>query len=163
MTLNQVVVSTKSKVIKSKGGYKSGHKFIHRLANPTGDRILTDSKETILNYIITFMASRNGPCPKSHTQQETRTCLCSPTTHPGSFRCGLHRDSLRVPARSRIGRAGSNNKGGLALVAKANSFKAILLQIIKPSSHDLHRRRDFQPRLTRFCLMNTSRDGFAVS
>ncbi|KAJ6863431.1 hypothetical protein NC652_040087 [Populus alba x Populus x berolinensis] len=109
------------------------------------------------------MASRNGPTPKSHTQQETRTCLCSPTTHPGSFRCGLHRDSLRVPARSRIGRGGSNNRGGLALVAKANSFKAILLQIIKPSSHDLHRRKDFQPRLTRFCLMNTSRDGFAVS
>ena len=109
------------------------------------------------------MASRSGPCPKSHTQQETRTCLCSPTTHPGSFRCGLHRDSLRVPARSRIGRAGSNKKGGLALIAKANSFKAILLQIIKPSSHDLHRRRDFQPRLTRFCLMNASRDRVACS
>uniref|UniRef100_A0A6N2K352 Uncharacterized protein n=1 Tax=Salix viminalis TaxID=40686 RepID=A0A6N2K352_SALVM len=64
---------------------------------------------------------------------------------------------------SRTGRGGSNPGWELALVSRANSFKAILLQIIRPSSHDRHRRRDFQPRPTRFCLMKADRDEVAVS
>ncbi|KAJ6331944.1 hypothetical protein OIU76_010343 [Salix suchowensis] len=59
--------------------------------------------------------------------------------------------------------AGPILAGKLALVSRANSFKAILLQIIEPSSHDRHRRRDFQPRPTRFCLMKADRDEVAVS
>ncbi|KAL9398451.1 hypothetical protein Peur_007412 [Populus x canadensis] len=109
------------------------------------------------------MASRDVPYPRSNAQQQARTCLCSPTTHPGSFRCSLHRNFRKVPSGSRIGRVGSNHNWDLTVVAKANPFKAILLHIIKPSSHDLHRRRDFQPRPTRFCLMNANRNGVAVS
>ncbi|KAH8506435.1 hypothetical protein Peur_044341 [Populus x canadensis] len=109
------------------------------------------------------MASRDVPYPRSNAQQQARTCLCSPTTHPGSFRCSLHRNFRKVSSGSRIGRVGSNHNWDLTVVAKANPFKAILLQIIKPSSHDLHRRRDFQPRPTRFCLMNANRNGVAVS
>ncbi|GJN38789.1 hypothetical protein PR202_gb27862 [Eleusine coracana subsp. coracana] len=29
--------------------------------------------------------------PKHHIPASPRTCLCSPTTHAGSFRCRLHR------------------------------------------------------------------------
>ncbi|XVF29094.1 hypothetical protein REPUB_Repub15cG0090300 [Reevesia pubescens] len=45
----------------------------------------------------------------------------------------------------------------LAMVAKANSIKAFLFQIIKPLSHDMGRRRNFQPKLLRFCLLNVNR------
>ncbi|KAG5242751.1 hypothetical protein OIU77_029854 [Salix suchowensis] len=109
------------------------------------------------------MASRDVPDSKSNDQRQTRTCLCSPTIHPGSFRCSLHRSFRRVSSGSRTGRGGSNPGWELALVSRANSFKAILLQIIEPSSHDRHRRRDFQPRPTRFCLMKADRDEVAVS
>ncbi|KAJ9164535.1 hypothetical protein P3X46_024100 [Hevea brasiliensis] len=107
------------------------------------------------------MASKRAPSDSKSQQQQSaqgRICLCSPTKHPGSFRCSLHRNFRRVP-----GRSSSSNKGELAVIAKANSLRAFLLQIIKPSSHDLQRRRNFRPRPSRFCLMNANRDGFAVS
>ncbi|OAY46981.1 uncharacterized protein LOC110617041 [Manihot esculenta] len=112
------------------------------------------------------MASKRAPSDsKSQMKQaasQGRTCLCSPTTHPGSFRCSLHRNYQRVPSR-RSSSSSSSNNWELAVIAKANSLKAFLLQIIKPSSHDLQRRRNFRPRPSRFCLMNANRDGFAVS
>ncbi|KAK7304733.1 hypothetical protein VNO77_42620 [Canavalia gladiata] len=114
------------------------------------------------------MASRNAPSiSKSHSHtkptpspQSTRACLCSPTTHPGSFRCSLHKKH-----HPSVHRNPSNNYHHLesSMVAKANSLKAFLLQLIKPSSHDLHRRKNFQPKPTRFCLMNGNNDAVAVS
>ncbi|OIW18609.1 hypothetical protein TanjilG_13361 [Lupinus angustifolius] len=47
---------------------------------------------------------------------------------------------------------------------KAYSLKAILLQIIKPSSsHGHHRRKTFHQKPTRFSLMNGNRDAVEVS
>ncbi|KAJ1440078.1 hypothetical protein SESBI_02314 [Sesbania bispinosa] len=113
------------------------------------------------------MASRTVPSitnshshSQSHTNPTPRTCLCSPTTHPGSFRCSLHKKSHRAVPKNP-----SKNSHHLepSMAAKTNSLKAFLLQIIKPSSHDLHRRKNFQPKPTRFCLMNGNRDAVAVS
>ncbi|KAK9102089.1 hypothetical protein Sjap_019343 [Stephania japonica] len=74
-----------------------------------------------------------------------RSCLCAPTTHPGSFRCSLHRNP---PCRFGAHHDEMNPKKA------TNLLKEFLRQTIKPSSHDLHRRRDFRPKPTRFCLMN---------
>ncbi|KAE8126165.1 hypothetical protein FH972_020909 [Carpinus fangiana] len=102
------------------------------------------------------MASKIAP-PHSRSQATSRTCLCAPTTHPGSFRCSVHRSPR--PGRPSAGRAVRE----LAVIAKANSFRAFLLQMIKPSSHDLQRRRNFQPKPSRFCLINSNTDGVPVS
>ncbi|KAJ8753148.1 hypothetical protein K2173_017715 [Erythroxylum novogranatense] len=108
------------------------------------------------------MASRNPLSnSNSNAQHQARTCLCSPTTHPGSFRCSLHRNLRRFPGRFKV-HLPSSKRERVAL-EKVNSFRAILLQIIKPSSHDLSRRRNFQPRPSRFCLMEGNRDGVVVS
>lgn len=108
-----------------------------------------------------FMATENR-ASKWKSQTTIRTCLCSPSTHPGSFRCRLHRNAHRASGRvTHHSTSSSNWESGL--IARAQSLRAFLLQIIKPSSHDLQRRRNFQPRPTRFCLMNGSRDGVAVS
>ncbi|XWS17055.1 hypothetical protein CRYUN_Cryun33cG0035000 [Craigia yunnanensis] len=99
----------------------------------------------------------------SNSKPQTHTCLCSPTTHPGSFRCSLHRNFNKPPGRrTRVVRVSSNH-WELAVVAKANSIKALLFQIIKPSSHDMQRRRNFQPKPSRFCLLNGNRNGFGVA
>ncbi|OEL21853.1 hypothetical protein BAE44_0017132 [Dichanthelium oligosanthes] len=37
------------------------------------------------------MASNNGADAPPDTPADVRRCICSPTTHPGSFRCRLHR------------------------------------------------------------------------
>uniref|UniRef100_A0ACD5YUW2 Uncharacterized protein n=1 Tax=Avena sativa TaxID=4498 RepID=A0ACD5YUW2_AVESA len=37
--------------------------------------------------------------PASPTAAKTRrSCMCSPTNHPGSFRCSLHKEDKHVPA-----------------------------------------------------------------
>ncbi|KAH6831477.1 hypothetical protein C2S53_009137 [Perilla frutescens var. hirtella] len=93
------------------------------------------------------MASRNYVIISSSSSSSGRTCLCSPTSHPGSFRCSFHRSS-GSPTRIPYPKPPQMNRS----VAKVGMVKAlILIKLIKPSSHDLHRRRNFQPKPTRFC------------
>ncbi|WVZ12831.1 hypothetical protein V8G54_017361 [Vigna mungo] len=100
-----------------------------------------------------FTSSRSQ---HSHPNQLTRTCSCSPTTHPGSFRCTKHKKPPRAMPRT-------PNHWDLSMAAKANSLKAVLLQMLRPSSHDLHKRKSFQPKPTRFSLMNADTAAVAVS
>ncbi|GKV45432.1 hypothetical protein SLEP1_g52509 [Rubroshorea leprosula] len=111
------------------------------------------------------MATKTPPSqPSSSSSSSRRTCLCAPTTHPGSFRCARHR---KVSAKPKVG--GGNRvhqskmeaaaAAAVAATSKASLIKAILFQIIKPSSHDLQRRRNFRPKPSRFCLMNSTADG----
>ncbi|KAK7265165.1 hypothetical protein RJT34_32781 [Clitoria ternatea] len=71
---------------------------------------------------------------------------------PGSFRCSKHKKPPRAVAQSPS-----------SMAFKAMSLKAILLQIVKPSSQDLQRRKTFRPKPTRFSLMNRNTDAVAVS
>ncbi|KAE8687896.1 Detected protein of unknown function [Hibiscus syriacus] len=107
-----------------------------------------------------------SPSTKSHT----RTCLCSPTKHPGSFKCSQHRRSNHPPApvsarRATTVRAWSNYRE-LVTRAGANSHKEFLLQGVKPSRSSavsMQRRRNFQPKPSRFYLLNGNRNGLGVS
>ncbi|PAN08749.1 hypothetical protein PAHAL_1G434100 [Panicum hallii] len=81
------------------------------------------------------------------------TCLCSPTNHPGSFRCSRHRNGPAAPSG---GEAGPGPRGR---ATKGRSVRALLLQRIScPSDRDRQRQRrrsrDFQPRPSRLRLMN---------
>ncbi|KAL3744303.1 hypothetical protein ACJRO7_013548 [Eucalyptus globulus] len=101
------------------------------------------------------MASRTEASSSS-----SRTCLCSPTNHPGSFRCNLHKNSAAGAADRRAGRhVPSPERREPGTLSRDNVIRALLLQIIKPSRHDLRRKRSFEPKPSRFCLMN----GVAVS
>ncbi|KAJ8773959.1 hypothetical protein K2173_009390 [Erythroxylum novogranatense] len=103
---------------------------------------------------------------------QKRTCACSPTTHPGSFRCAFHRALIR-------NRQGSNGNGhqsyhssstlNFRRSAMANSLvriggvegelvKRALTALIRPSSHQLRRRADFQPRPSRLSMMSKAED-----
>ncbi|KAK8604792.1 hypothetical protein V6N13_082264 [Hibiscus sabdariffa] len=100
----------------------------------------------------------------SNSNSQPRRCLCAPTSHPGSFRCSLHRIFNTSPARTKPVRVSPTpSHRQTAMLTKANSVKAFLYQIIKPSSHDMQRRRNFQPKPSRFCLLNGNRDGFGVA
>ncbi|KAK7411670.1 hypothetical protein VNO78_03105 [Psophocarpus tetragonolobus] len=103
------------------------------------------------------------PIPKSESHTK-RACLCSPTTHPGSFRCSLHKKTHRTVSRNPSNNNNISHNLNSSMAAKTNSLKAFLLQVIKPSSQDLHRRKNFQPKPTRFCVMNNGNiDAVAVS
>ncbi|GFQ01003.1 hypothetical protein PHJA_002244200 [Phtheirospermum japonicum] len=97
-----------------------------------------------------------------------KTCMCSPTTHPGSFRCSLHKNSA-VPGYSNQTTYRSSHQLNMRRSAMTNSLvrigtvegdlmKRALAALIRPSSHSLRRRFDFQPRPSRLSLMSKAED-----
>ncbi|KAL2482752.1 serine-rich protein-related [Forsythia ovata] len=96
-----------------------------------------------------------------------RACMCSPTTHPGSFRCSLHRGfgtNNSINAKTVSG--GNSNRLNRRLSAMTNSLvrigtvegdivKRALAALIRPSSQQQRRRSDFQPwRPSRLSVMS---------
>ncbi|XP_078444052.1 uncharacterized protein LOC144713340 [Wolffia australiana] len=91
------------------------------------------------------------------------TCMCSPTTHPGSFRCKLHKNAgnqvvSSIPAPStRLNMrrsAMTNSLVRIGTVEGSDLIKRALSSLIRPSSHQQRRRFDFQPRPSRLSAMS---------
>ncbi|KAK9699912.1 hypothetical protein RND81_08G203700 [Saponaria officinalis] len=99
-----------------------------------------------------------------------KTCMCSPTSHPGSFRCAIHRNNdhnSRESSRSSI--SCSPMRLNLRRSAMTNSLVRIgtvegdwvrraLTALIRPSSHQQRRRGEFRPRPSRLSIMSTAID-----
>ncbi|ONH98604.1 hypothetical protein PRUPE_7G256900 [Prunus persica] len=97
---------------------------------------------------------------------QKRTCMCSPTNHPGSFRCSLHKNfSSHVTASAPY----SQNRLNARRSAMTNSLVRIggvegdlvrraLSALIRPSSHSQRRRADFRPRPSRLSTMSKSHE-----
>ncbi|KAI3773459.1 hypothetical protein L1987_47988 [Smallanthus sonchifolius] len=111
----------------------------------------------------------NNKVPWSHGSK--KTCLCSPTTHPGSFRCSLHKNlntrnvnnshdntvlyrSHRLYAR----RSAMTNSLVRIGTVEGDLVKRALAALIRPSSHQQKRRSDFQPRPSRLSVMSKADD-----
>ncbi|KAJ8560028.1 hypothetical protein K7X08_004086 [Anisodus acutangulus] len=112
-----------------------------------------------------------------HPQQNTRPlpsnkkkhCTCSPTTHPGSFRCSLHKNTNKSRGQSHTSSYHSSHQLNIRRSAMTNSLvrigtvegelvKRALAALIRPSSHHLRRRCDFQPRPSRLSVMSKTQD-----
>ncbi|XP_057844569.1 uncharacterized protein LOC131054126 [Cryptomeria japonica] len=100
-----------------------------------------------------------------------KMCLCSPSNHPGAFRCSLHRN---CPSSSSSSSASTNSQLHMRRSAMKNSLvrigsveggewmKKALSALIRPSSHQVRRRTSFQPQPSRLCHMTRAEDA-AVS
>ncbi|XP_042495859.1 uncharacterized protein LOC122074932 [Macadamia integrifolia] len=104
----------------------------------------------------------SGPsCPR-------RTCMCSPTNHPGSFRCSLHKGFNNHSHHHQSGSFPSNRLNARRS-AMTNSLvrigtvegewvKRALATLIRPSSHHQRRRASFHPRPSRLSNMSKAED-----
>ncbi|KAK1417207.1 hypothetical protein QVD17_26331 [Tagetes erecta] len=100
-----------------------------------------------------------------------RTCMCSPTSHPGSFRCSLHKNtnnnsnnihhntatypSNRLNARRS---AMTNSLVRIGTVEGGDLVKRALAALIRPSCHQQRRRTSFQARPSRLSVMSKAED-----
>lgn len=95
---------------------------------------------------------------------QKKTCMCSPTTHPGSFRCSLHKN---VGNSNQSSSSYPSNRLNMRRSAMTNSLvriggvegewmKRSLRDLIRPSSHHQRRREGFQPRPSRLSIMSKS-------
>ncbi|KVH98053.1 uncharacterized protein LOC112511657 [Cynara cardunculus var. scolymus] len=103
---------------------------------------------------------------KAWSHGSKKTCLCSPTTHPGSFRCSLHKKSSMTNSndshdstvsyrshRLYARRSAMTNSLVRIGTVEGDLVKRALAALIRPSSHQQRRRSDFQPRPSRLSVM----------
>ncbi|XVF24726.1 hypothetical protein REPUB_Repub13aG0152000 [Reevesia pubescens] len=124
------------------------------------------------NRSISYNNKNNAVSSGTH-HLRNRTCLCSPTTHPGSFRCALHKGmSLsRNHQNNRQATTASFSSSSLNLRRSAmkNSLvriggvegelvKRALTALIRPSSHQQRRRAAFEPKPSRLSIMSKADD-----
>ncbi|XP_044472558.1 putative protein TPRXL [Mangifera indica] len=118
------------------------------------------NSHNINNNQVQVQVLKNQSKPK-------RTCMCSPTTHPGSFRCSLHKN-CNSP-QSQVTNNLPNNRLHARRSAMTNSLvriggvegdlvKRALAALIRPSSHQQRRRAAFQPRPSRLSIMSNAED-----
>ncbi|CAN6865706.1 unnamed protein product [Brassica oleracea] len=110
------------------------------------------------------------PQPSSHhhhhkISSSPRRCMCSPTTHPGSFRCSLHKNVANPHGQGASSSSYPTNSLNMRRSAMTNSLVRIggvegewvrraLTTLIRPSSHHLRRRAAYQPRPSRLSIMS---------
>ncbi|XP_042491768.1 uncharacterized protein LOC122071470 [Macadamia integrifolia] len=96
-----------------------------------------------------------------------RTCMCSPTNHPGSFRCSLHKGvdnrhhhAPSYPSSYRLNARRSAMTNSLVRIGSVEGelVKRALTALIRPSSHQQKRRASFQRRPSRLSLMSITED-----
>jgi hypothetical protein len=85
--------------------------------------------------------------------------MCSPTTHPGSFRCSLHKGSqnnsaVSAPRMNAWRRSAMTNSLVRICGVEGDLVKRALSALIRPSSHQQRRRTSFQPRPSRLSVMS---------
>ncbi|XP_040383146.1 uncharacterized protein LOC121055225 [Oryza brachyantha] len=113
-----------------------------------------------------FVSSRGGG---GGGERGRRECACSPTTHPGSFRCARHRSAAQqAAAAARPPSAPGLLHGDARRSAMANPLVRIaaveggdhvrraVASLIRPSSHHRRRRAAFLPRPSRLSAMSAA-------
>ncbi|OIT36746.1 PREDICTED: uncharacterized protein LOC109241678 [Nicotiana attenuata] len=111
---------------------------------------------------------------KSMSSQKKMTCMCSPTTHPGSYRCSMHKKTdVRRSSSSTQTVSSSYNLNSNRLYTRRSAMtnslvrlgtvegelvKRALAALIRPSSHQQRRRYGFQRRPSRLSNMYRTDD-----
>ncbi|KAI4376877.1 hypothetical protein MLD38_014585 [Melastoma candidum] len=159
--------------------------FNHRSASPPHVSVGSSRSPSISSSSVRFSTDRPvSPnrslvvSPRHHVLRKgddtrsasiKKTCMCSPTSHPGSFRCSLHKNvgaanggrnghPSFMPSRSNIWSLAMKNSlvriGGV----EGDLVRRALTALIHPSSHQQRRRAAFQPRPSRLSVMSKASD-----
>ncbi|XP_022960906.1 uncharacterized protein LOC111461568 [Cucurbita moschata] len=116
------------------------------------------------NRHISVLTRGGGNQVVKRQSNQKRTCLCSPTTHPGSFRCSLHKGVPSQPttpySSNRLNARRSAMTNSLVRIGgvEGDLVRRALASLIRPSSHSQRRRADFCPRPSRLSIMSKADD-----
>jgi hypothetical protein len=110
--------------------------------------------------MATVNSSSPSSCPKTAVKP-ARYCLCAPTTHPGSFRCRLHRPRAAAkeptstpsePDQAAKEAAAAEKKETAAAAAAA---RALLARVARTSRQNvIGRVKGFEPAPSRLRIMD---------
>jgi len=102
----------------------------------------------------------------SSSVSSRKACMCSPTSHPGSFRCRLHRKSntscSSVHSQLNVRRSAMANSLVKIGSVEGEWVRRSVTALIRPSSHNMRRKSSFQPRPSRLRHMTTAQMDMSV-
>lgn len=177
--------STSSAFASSTSGFSTGsHAILHRSTSPNRVNLYSSRSSSPASSVRFSLDRSTSPSRsisavnRNHVVQnrshrslpssgQKKTCMCSPTTHPGSFRCSLHKNTGGSSGRRTA--SYSSNQLNMRRSAMTNSLvrigtvegdlvKRALAALIRPSSHQQRRRADFQRRSSRLSVMSKADD-----
>ncbi|XP_021731757.1 uncharacterized protein LOC110698605 [Chenopodium quinoa] len=173
-------ISSSSSFASSSPTFSSqSENLFHRSSSPTRVSIYGSSPQTTspsVRFSIdnrptspnrSFAAVNRNRNPFPATTGKKKTCLCSPTTHPGSFRCSYHKNLEAKkqntvsyqPNRLNMRRSAmTNSLVRIGTVEGGEWVKRALATLIRPCAHQQRRRSDFQPRPSRLSAMSKAED-----
>uniref|UniRef100_A0ACD5YUV7 Uncharacterized protein n=1 Tax=Avena sativa TaxID=4498 RepID=A0ACD5YUV7_AVESA len=150
----------------------------YRSASPTRVKVAAGSgARSPAKSVSVASPSASSAAAKSRT-----SCMCSPTNHPGSFRCSLHKErrqegpvghdkpaSPSSPSSSASSLGGTcrmdakRTGGALARVGGASESRTWARKALAPSPQSPHRRRasaggSFRPRPSRLSAVSFAGD-----
>ncbi|OAY31544.1 uncharacterized protein LOC110600295 [Manihot esculenta] len=173
---NAFASSTSSFASRSSTLFSSHHQN-HRSASPTrvnlygstpsvpSVRFSLDRPVSPNRAISTINPSRGQQVVRKPSTPK-RTCMCSPTNHPGSFRCSLHKNvnnshsAVNCSPNTRLNARRSAMTNSLVRICgvEGDLVKRALSALIRPSSHQQRRRAAFQHRPSRLSVMSKAKD-----
>ncbi|XP_022730462.1 uncharacterized protein LOC111285333 [Durio zibethinus] len=129
-------------------------------------RFSLDNRPISPNRSITTVRRNTEVLKNLQSKQPKRTCMCSPTTHPGSFRCSLHKSCNNSHSETSYAPSNRLNARRSAMTnslvriggVEGDLVKRALSALIRPSSHQQRRRAAFQPRPSRLSMMSKAED-----
>ncbi|KAI9107132.1 hypothetical protein K1719_022660 [Acacia pycnantha] len=152
------------------------HQTHHRSASPTRVNLYTTTPPSAVRFSIDQRSISPNRSISNHVISKNnhpisfqkKTCMCSPTSHPGSFRCSLHRNMANHNSSNQADSCPSNRlnmrrsamKNSLVRIGGVEGewVKRALTALIRPSSHQLRRRAAFEPRPSRLSIMSKAED-----
>lgn len=128
-----------------------------------------DNRSISPSRSISSLPRNHNQAVKKQLETPKRTCMCSPTSHPGSFRCSLHKNSNNNNSHNHTAPYPSNRLNArrsamtnslvrIGTVEGGDLVKRALAALIRPSSHQQKRRTSFQPRPSRLSVMSKAED-----
>ncbi|MFS8009688.1 hypothetical protein Hanom_Chr14g01287911 [Helianthus anomalus] len=145
----------------------ANRRLVLRSHSPSGRFHTSPSSNSFAssNRSISVTQMNNNSPAKKPLQAPKRMCMCSPTSHPGSFRCSLHKNinnlhnntasypNIRLNKRQS---AMTNSLVRIGTVEGGDLVKRALAALIRPSSHQQRRHTVFQPRPSRLSVMSNA-------
>ncbi|XP_062098347.1 uncharacterized protein LOC133804202 [Humulus lupulus] len=146
----------------------------HRPSSPTRVNIYNNSASRSSSVRFSIEHRSISPNRSISVSKQSRpvsltkkTCMCSPTNHPGSFRCSLHKNLSSGGNQSTV--PYPSNRLNMRRSAMTNSLvriggvegewvKRALTALIRPSSHQQRRRAGFRPTRSRLLIMSKADD-----
>ncbi|EXB67240.1 hypothetical protein L484_025719 [Morus notabilis] len=173
---NSALCRTRSSSQSLSSGFASSRPFLTRSSSPTRVSMYGSSISPGRRSMSVTKQSNGAPGNVNDNgngngvvSKPKKTCMCAPTTHPGSFRCSLHKNSPRGGAQKTPSFSSNSRRQYLMRSAMANSLirnrvvegelmKRSLSALIRPSSNQQRSRETFQPMPSRLSVMSRAQD-----